>query len=65
MEQYKVSTYRTAGELEKALNAMFTEGYKPAFITRGVEGSITVIYEKFKIEMNEFISRSFSSIEYH
>ena len=46
MEQYKVSTYRTAGELEKALNAMFTEGYKPAFITRGVEGSITVIYEK-------------------
>ena len=46
MEQYKVSTYRTAGELEKALNAMIVEGYKPAFITRGVEGSITVVYEK-------------------
>lgn len=44
MEQYKVSTYRTAGELEKALNTM--EGYEPAFITRGVEGSITVIYKK-------------------
>ena len=44
MEQYKVSTYRTAGELEKALNSM--TGYKPIFITRGVEGSITVVYEK-------------------
>lgn len=46
MEQYKVSTYRSAGELEKALNLMITEGYKPTFITRGVEGAITVIYEK-------------------
>lgn len=46
MEQYKVSTYRTAGELEKALNAMIVEGYKPAFIARGIEGSITVVYEK-------------------
>lgn len=44
--QYKVSTYRTGGELERALNAMKKEGYNPAFITRGVEGSITVIYEK-------------------
>lgn len=44
--EYKVSTYRTAGELEKALNYMLTEGYKPAFITRGVEGAITVVYEK-------------------
>lgn len=44
--QYKVSTYRTAGELEKALNAMLVEGYKPIFITRGVEGGITVIYEQ-------------------
>ena len=44
--QYKVSTYRTAGELEKALNDMLTEGYKAVFITRGVEGSITVVYER-------------------
>lgn len=44
--QYRVSTYRTAGELEIALNAMIVGGYKPAFITRGAEGSITVIYEK-------------------
>lgn len=44
--QYKVSTYRTAGELEKALNTMIGEGYKPLFITRGVEGSITVVFEK-------------------
>lgn len=43
---YKVCTYRTAGELEAALNNMIVEGYKPAFITRGVEGSITVIYEQ-------------------
>ena len=42
--QYKVNTYRTAGELEQALNTI-TE-YKPIFITRGAEGSITVVFEK-------------------
>ena len=41
--QYKVSTYRTAGELEQALNEMLEAGYKPAFVTRG---AITVVYEK-------------------
>ena len=46
MEQYKVGTYRTAVELEKALNAMIVAGYRPAFITRGVKGDITVIYHK-------------------
>lgn len=42
--RYKVNTYRTAGELEQALNTI-TE-YKPIFITRGAEGSITVVFEK-------------------
>lgn len=46
MEQYKVSTYRTAGELEKALNTIVGEGYKPAFISRGSDGNITVVYEQ-------------------
>lgn len=44
--QYKVSTYRTIGEVEPALNAMYDSGYKPVFITRSA-GSITVTYEKF------------------
>lgn len=44
--QYKVSTYRTAGELEQALNEMLGAGYKPAFVIRGVAGAITVVYEK-------------------
>lgn len=43
--KYKVSTYRTSEELEKALNANAIDGYKPLFVTRG-EGSITVIYVK-------------------
>lgn len=44
--RYKVSTYRTAEELEKALNTVVIEGYKPIFINRGVKGSITVVYEQ-------------------
>lgn len=44
--QYKVSTYKNIGELERALNIMIESGYKPLFVNRGVGGSITVIYEK-------------------
>lgn len=46
MEQYKVSTYPNGLELETALNTMFSNGYKPTFITRGIRGAVTVIYEK-------------------
>lgn len=44
--EYKVSTYRTAGEMEKALNTLSQAGYTPLFITRGGEGSITIVYQK-------------------
>ena len=42
--KYKVNTYRNSQELEEALNSI-TE-YTPLFITRGVEGSITVVFQQ-------------------
>lgn len=44
--KYKVSTYRDADELEKALNTMDTEGYTPMFVQRSSTGMITVVYTK-------------------
>lgn len=45
-EQYKVVVYTDQVSLEKGLNRMYGEGYKPAFVQRTSTGYVTVIYEK-------------------
>lgn len=44
--KYKVSVYTDIVSLEKELNKMYDNNYKPTFIQRSSNGYITVVYEQ-------------------